>query len=273
MWPLLLLFFQVSAHAAGMQAYREHRYADAVEQFSEALKTEAPGGAEYQESALMIGESLYLQKKFAEAAPWFEKAAAGGPRALTAEFMLGNACLKANRDDQALQAFSSLFQVKPDSAAAHSLTAEMMLRQQLLPDAEREARRALEMDAHLPQAHFILGELAMGHDDAARATEEFQREIEVNPSFAMTFYRLGEAQGKLGAWDDAISSLERSIWLNPYQMGPYLLLGEAYLNRGNLSDAEGALRHVLSIDPENSRARNLLERTLQRGREPQPPGK
>jgi len=273
MGPLVLLFFQVSAQAAGIQSYREHRYADAVAQFTEALKTEAPGSAEYQESVLMMGESLYLEKKFAEAVPWFQKAAAGGKRALTAEFMLGSACLEAHQDDQALQAFSSLFQVKPDSAAAHSLTAEMMLREQQLPDAEREVRRALELDPHLPQAHYMLGLLALAHGDAARAAAEFQSEIQINPGFPMTFYRLAEAQAKLGDWDDAISSLERAIWLNPNQVGPYLLLGEAYLNRGSLSDAEGALRQVLAMDPGNARARDLLARTLQRAGQPQPPAK
>ena len=84
MGPLLLLFLQASAYQTGVQAYSEHRYAEAI--------------------------------------PWFEKAAAGGSQALVAEFMLGNACLQAHQDGKALRAFAALFQVAPDSAAAHLLT-------------------------------------------------------------------------------------------------------------------------------------------------------
>ena len=60
MGPLLLLFLQASAYQSGVQAYSEHRFADAI--------------------------------------PFFEKAAAGGSQALVAQFMLGNACLQAHQD-------------------------------------------------------------------------------------------------------------------------------------------------------------------------------
>ena len=103
MGPLLLLFFfQAGAHQAAMQAFNEHRYAEAAQQFIAALKTEAEGSAEYQESVLSLGESLYFQKKFAEAIPWFEKAATAGSQSLVAAFMLGNASIQGRADEKAL---------------------------------------------------------------------------------------------------------------------------------------------------------------------------
>jgi tetratricopeptide (TPR) repeat protein len=221
--PLLLLFLQASAYQAGVQAYSEHRYAEAI--------------------------------------PFFEKAAAGGPQALVAEFMLGNACMQAHQEGKALQAFAALFQVPPDSAAAHLLTAGMMLRAQMPPGAGREAGRALEIDTHIPQAHYILGEAAQSQGDGGKAIGEFQKEIEANPSFFTAYYRLGAAYENRGAWDDAISVLERSIWLNPNHSGPYALIGKAYLKRGDLDDAEGALRHALQMDPQDQAIRQLLEQT------------
>ena len=119
MGPLLLLFLQVSAYQSGVQAYSEHRFADAI--------------------------------------PFFEKAAAGGSQALVAQFMLGNACLQAHQNDRAVQAFAKLMQAAPDSAAAHLVTAGMMLRAKMPQDAATEAGRALVLDPHIPQAHYILG--------------------------------------------------------------------------------------------------------------------
>jgi tetratricopeptide (TPR) repeat protein len=243
-----------------MEAYRQHRYAAAVEQFAAALKTEAPGSAEYQESVFLTGESLYLEKKFTEAMPWFEKVA-NGSRALVAQFMLGNASIQAHLDAQALRAFAAVFQVAPDSAAAQLLTAEMLLRQQALREAAMAAQRALEADARLPQAHMILGEVALARGDAARAIGEFRQEIAINPSLAMAHYRLGGAYIQRAAWDDAVPALERAIWMNPNHDGPYLLLGEAYLHRGDLDDAERSLRRVLRRDPQDTAARQLLEET------------
>ncbi|HTT65069.1 MAG TPA: tetratricopeptide repeat protein [Bryobacteraceae bacterium] len=221
--PLLLLFLQASAYQSGIQAYSEHRFAEAI--------------------------------------PFFEKAAAGGSQALVARFMLGNSCLQAHQDEKAVQAFAALFEVPADSAAAHLLTAGMMQRAAMMPDARQHAGRALEIDPHIPQAHLILGEAALSRGDGAQAITEFQKEIEVDPGFFMAYYRLGAAYESRGAWDDAIPVLERAIWLNPNHSGPYTLIGKAYLKRGDVDDAEGALRHALQMDPQDQAVRQLLEQT------------
>jgi tetratricopeptide (TPR) repeat protein len=169
-----------------------------------------------------------------------------------------------HRDEQAVRTFAALFQVGSDSAAAHLLTAGMMLRAKLPPGAATEAGRALEIDPHIPQAHFILGEAALSRGDDGKAVEEFQHEIASNPSFFMAYYRLGAAYENRGAWDDAISALQRAIWLNPNHSGPYALIGKAYLKRGNLDDAAGALRHALQMDPQDQAIRQLLDQTLSR---------
>jgi tetratricopeptide (TPR) repeat protein len=260
MGPLwLALFLQAGPHQAGMAAFNLHHYEEAAREFSEALESETAGSAAYQESALLLGESLYFQKKYSEAIPWFEKAAAGGSRALVAQYMLGNASLEARAGEQARKAFAAVFQVGPETPAAHLLTAAMMLRGGMLEDAATESRHALEGDAHIAQAHLILGEAALAAGDAAKAAGEFRKEIEINPSLALAHYRLGDAYGRLGAWEDAATALERAIWMNPNHVGPYVLLGRAYLHRGQLRDAEGALRHALQMDPQNAEARRLLD--------------
>jgi tetratricopeptide (TPR) repeat protein len=233
MGPLLLLFLQANAYQAGVQAYSQHRFEDAI--------------------------------------PFFETAAAaGGKQALVSEFMLGSACLQVHRDEKAVRAFASVFQEAPDSAAAHLLTAGMMLRAQTMPAAATEATRALEIDPHIAQAHFILGEAAMARGDAATAATEFQKEIAGNPSFFIAYYRLGAAYENRGDWDNAIAVLERSIWLNPNHSGPYALIGKAYLKRGDLHDAEGALRHASQMDPQDQGIRQLLEQTSHQPATPSP---
>ena len=231
--PLLLLFLQAGDYQAGMQAYSEHRFLDAI--------------------------------------PLFEKAAAGGPHALTARYMLGNACLAAHQDSKAVEAFAATFDAKPDSAAAYLLAAAMMLRAQMTAPAAAEAAHALAIDPHLPQAHYLLGEAALAQGDSAKAAAGFQKEIAANPGFFMAYYRLGAAFEIREAWDDAITALERAIWLNANHSGLYTLIGKAYLKRGNLDDAQAALHHALQMDPKDQPAQELLNQAQAPAPSPQPP--
>jgi tetratricopeptide (TPR) repeat protein len=263
MWPVLFLLLEASAqHRTALLAYKQHKFADAVVQFTEALKTEPPGTAEYQESVLFLGQSLFLESKYTDAIPWLEKAIAGSSPLPEAAYMLGNACILTQQSDRAVKAFAHLFQVSPDSAAAHLTTARMMMHKDLDTEAAKQARLALEIDPRIPEAHFLLGEVAIYHADFDGAIVELKKEVALNPGFAMAHYRLGDAYGRLERWDEAMAPLERSVWLNPNYSGPFILLGKGYLRRKELANAEGVLRHALLLDPQNVSAHYVLGQTL-----------
>ena len=113
-----------------------------------------------------------------------------------------------------MKAFAQLFQVGPNSAAAHMITARMLLHHDVDPGSGQAGKAALELDPQIPEAHFLLGEIAILHaqiDDAVRRIEE--EEIDLNPGFAMAHYRLGDAYSRVEKWDQAMAPLERSVWL------------------------------------------------------------
>jgi tetratricopeptide (TPR) repeat protein len=263
MWLVLLLAMDLGVtHQAALAAYKQHKFAEAVAQFTEALKTENPGSAEYSESVLFLGQSLYLQSKYAESVPWLEKAVGAKGSTPEAAYMLGNACLLTQQSDKAVKAFAQLFQVGADSAAAHLTTAQMMMHRDLATDAALEAKRALEIDPKIPGAYFILGEVAIYQADIEGAVADLKQEIEINPTFAMAHYRLGDAYTREERWEEAQGPLERSVWLNPNYSGPYILLGKAYLKQKQLANAEGVLRHALQLDPQNPTAHYILGQAL-----------
>jgi len=267
MLPVVLLFLQLGEHQAAVTAYKHHQFAEAVAHFTEALKSEKPGTAEYDESVLLLGQTLYLQSKFAEAIPWLEKAAAGKETTPEAAYMLGNACIRTQQPEKAVAAFARLFHVEPDTAAAHLTTARMMLHLDVDVEAVKQAQAALKLDPRIPEAHFLLGEVAITHGEIENAIAELNQEIVINPGFAMAHYRLGDAYSRREDWDQAMAPLERSVWLNPNFSGPFILLGKGYLKRKELANAEGVLRHALQLDPQNSSAHYLLGQTLmQEGR-------
>lgn len=263
MWPILGLLLQLGVtHQSALSAYKQHRFPEAVAGFQEVLKSEEPGSTAYNESVLLLGQSLYLQSKYSDSIPWLEKAVSAKSPTPEAAYMLGNACILTRHSDCAVQAFAQLFQVRADSAAAHLATARMMMRQDLDDDAAAQAKAALEMDARIPEAHFLLGEVAIFHGDLDNAIAELKKEIAINPGYAMAHYRLGDAYSRTENWDEAMAPLERSVWLNPNYSGPYILLGKGYLKRKELANAEGVLRHALRLDPQNLSAHYLLGQTL-----------
>ena len=263
MWPLVLLLLDIGAtHQAALAAYKQHKFADAVAQFTEALKTEDPASVEYGESVLLLGQSLYLESKYAEAVPWLEKAASSKGTTPEAAYMLGNACLLTQQSDKAVKAFAQLFQVSADSATAHLTTARMMMHQDLATEAAVQAKKALEIDPKIAGAYFLLGEVAIYHADIEGAVADLKKEIEINPTFAMAHYRLGDAYTREERWDEAQGPLERSVWLNPNYSGPYILLGKVYLKQKEFANAEGVLRHALQLDPQNPTAHYILGQTL-----------
>lgn len=266
---VFLLALQSDPHAAGAAAYARHDYAKAAQILRTAIVTEVPDSAAYRESALLLGQSLYLSGALVEALPWLEKASRFGTRTNEVLYMLGTAYLRTGRTGPGGASFAQLFNVKPGSAASHLLTAQMMVRLELEEQAEKELAAALALDPHLPEAHFLLGELAIFHGEFDAAVTQLNAEIALNPNFSQAYYRLGDAYTRRERWSDAIPMLQKAIWLNPIFSGPYILLGKAYLKTNELPNAEGMLRRAIQMDPQNSSAYYILGQTLVKANRPE----
>jgi tetratricopeptide (TPR) repeat protein len=258
-------FFCIAAfvgtpHQIAVDLYREHKYPEAAEAFRKALETEKPGDADFDESNLLLGQSLFLTGKSTEAIPYLRKA----KQTNEVLYMLGTAAIKIRELPQAEAAFATMYGVDAASAAAHLITAQMMIRADLEDEAEKEAQQALEVDPRLPQARYVLAEIRTFHGASDDAIALLKQEIAINPDFAMAYYKLGDAYTRKSDWRTAIVYLQKSIWLNPDFSGPYILLGKCYLNLDQLPDAEGVLRHAIAVDPKNYSAHYLLGTVLTR---------
>jgi tetratricopeptide (TPR) repeat protein len=252
-----------SDHQIALRQYAAKDYKGAAESFQKAIASEAAGSAAYRQSALLLGQSLYLLGRYAEAIAALKQA----PQTGETLYMLGNSALKTQDVKSSVEYFAEMFGVAPESSAAHLLTAQLMLRQELTDEAEAEARNALSIDPRIPQAHYLLGEILTFKGETDKAIQELKTETQLNPSFAMAYYKLGDAYSRQLEWTTAIPLLQKSVWLNPTYSGPYILLGKGYLNQKELSNAEGVLRRAIQLDPNNSSAHYLLGQTLvQEGR-------
>ena len=183
-------------------------------------------------------------------------------------YALAQAYLQTRQVDARARRAAPIVQVAPQSAAAHLIAAQMMIRLELDSLAEPELTRALEKDPRLPSANLLLGQIALFRGRIAGSIAFTTRELAINPASAMAFSQLGDAYVRQAQWDDAIATLQKSIWLNPYYSAPYILLGRAYMKKAQPAVAEGMLRRAIEFDPNNRAAHYLLAQLLQQtGRE------
>ncbi len=246
------------AHQRGVQLYKQKKYTEAIAAFEEAVRKENAGTAAYNESVVFIGQSYFMVSQAPKAIPWLEKV----PNSNEANYMLGYAYLQTGRPDQSEAAFARLFQLKADSAAAHLVASQMMMKKEYEAPAVAEANKALALDPKIPEAHFVLGEVEISRGLLDEGIADMEKELAVNPSFSTAWYRLGDAYQRQQKWALAVPDLQRAVWLNQNYSGPYILLGKCYLKQGNLDNAEGILRRALAIDPNNREAIYLLAQTL-----------
>jgi tetratricopeptide (TPR) repeat protein len=251
------------AHLLGIAYYHADDHVHAIEQLTAVLGKLPQGSIERREAIQILGLSHFIVGHFAEAVPLLEATRVWAADNLELGYVLGQTYVQVRQPDRARATFARTFGVDADSAGAHLVAAQMMIRLDFEDFAEAELTRAIEKDPKLPQAHALLGQLAMFRGRLNEAIALTEREIALNPGNAMAFAQLGDALVRQSKWDEAVVPLQKSIWLNPFYSAPYILLGKAYMKKEQPATAEGMLSRAIQYDPNNRAAHYLLGQLFQ----------
>lgn len=251
------------ALALGVAHYHAGNAVEAAALLRPIADTLPVGSTERREAAQVLGLSLYLGGRIAEAVPWLEATRDWAGANLELQQILGTAYIQTRQPGKAREVLARAFEVPPDSARAHLLAAQMMIRLQHEALAEEELKQAIAKDPRLPQAQYLLGQLALFRGRLAEALAFTRAEIELNPGHNQAWSQLGDIQVRQQHWDEALAALQRSIWVSPYYSAPYILMGRAYMKQGQIATAEAMLRRAIEYDPNNKQAHYLLGQLLQ----------
>ena len=239
----------------GLAYYRKKDFLRAATRLKRAIE-EDPSD---KDSVQLLGLSYYFSGRPAEAIPPLEQVRSWRPKSnMDAAYVLGLCYLLTKNNYQARKIFSELYDVRPESAAAHLIAASMLVRQGFDPTAEEEAKKALALEPRLPMAHFVLGQVYLYRSRITEAIAEFQRELEINPKFGSSYSRLGDAYLRAGKYDDAERALQNSIWLDSTNSEAYVLMGRTQLKKGQVQMAERTLLRAVTLDSNDYQAHLLL---------------
>ncbi len=120
-----------------------------------------------------------------------------------------------------------------------------------LPKAKAAARKALELDDSLGEAHASLAEAIFSYDlDIAAATREFQRAIALAPNYATAHQWYAEsALSSQGHFDEAIAEMRHALELDPLSVIISADVGTMLVNARRYDEAIVQLRKTLQMDP------------------------
>ncbi len=117
------------------------------------------------------------------------------------------------------------------------------------PRARAAALKALEIDDGLAEAHNALAYTKCEFEwDWAEAEKEFRRALELNPNYPTAHQWYGECFASMGRTDEAIAELRRARDLDPLSLVINTILGRVYMLARQYDAAVDQLRRTLEID-------------------------
>ena len=209
------------------------------------------------EVARAVADQIRVQIRSEESAH-MASAGAVDPKAQE-EFLLGSYSRwkPASADlAMAVEHFEKATRIDPGFAAAYAGLSGALAEQGQRQTAERAreaARKALELDPRLSEAHSALARMSMTYDwDWASAEQGFRRALELNPNSLEYCQCYSDLLAGLGRFSEAIAILENGLTTNPQSSAIHGSLGRILVWSHRYDEAIPRLNRALELDSQNA---------------------
>jgi TolB-like protein/DNA-binding winged helix-turn-helix (wHTH) protein/Flp pilus assembly protein TadD len=169
---------------------------------------------------------------------------------------------------QSIHYFRSAVSEDPEYAEAYaSMASSYVLLEQYgassnaesLPDADWAARRALQLDEMLSDAHTVLAVIHIDSEwDWAGAEAEHKRAIEANPNDATAHQWYAEFLAAKGRTSEAVSEIHKAQALDPLSVIINTVAGEIAFFARDYNSAIAECRKALAINPDFPSAHSFV---------------
>jgi Flp pilus assembly protein TadD len=131
---------------------------------------------------------------------------------------------------------------RPDSAKAHLRLGTALHHAGLLPEAEKECRRAVELDPDDPRAWVNLGGVLLSTWDFTGCVDANQRAISCDSTLVEPYYNQGIGHLYLGQAAEMVGCFEKVLELDPDNPGGHYYLAVAMRELGRIDEARQSLQ-------------------------------
>jgi len=121
---------------------------------------------------------------------------------------------------------------------------------EVLPKAKEAALRAVSIDDNLAEAHSSLGLVRVYFDhNWTEAEREFRRALELDPHLVSAHQRYGSYLTFMGRFDEAIKHYETALELDPFSLQINMNLATTYYLKGEYERAVNLLNETIELEP------------------------
>lgn len=174
--------------------------------------------------------------------------------------------------NKAVEHFNKAIALDPDYALAYAGLANCYVFvnwwepwREMTAKGKTFAKRALELDNTLPEAHTTLAIISTWNDyDWTTAEQEFKRALELNSNYAPAHHWYGFYLLIRGRFDESIAEAKTAIALDPVSTESNSALGTYLFYAGRYEEALTQLRATADLDPDNWFTHLYLARALEK---------
>ena len=135
---------------------------------------------------------------------------------------------------------------------------------ELMPEAKRAALKALELDDKLAEAHASYGQVVVYYDyELETAEKQYRRALELNPNYATAHQWLAEHLSALKRFDEAIAEIKRALQLDPFSVIMNRIYADILDDARRHDEAIAQYKKTLELDPNFPTAHYFLGRSYE----------
>jgi Flp pilus assembly protein TadD len=198
----------------------------------------------------------------ADAARWYQAAAALRPGSVAARYNLGIILDQRGDHAGAVACFREVIRFDPTEAKAHTNLGAALKGLGDAAGAEKEFREAIRLDPKNGSAHSQLGVVLIRRGDVDGAVDAFRAATRADPAYKKAYVNLGLVLRQRGDLTGAVAAYREAIRIDPTFMEAHFSLGNALAQGGDLDGAAACFREAARLDPGFAPARASLARAL-----------
>jgi tetratricopeptide (TPR) repeat protein len=167
-------------------------------------------------------------------------------------FQNGQTAIKTKNYDDAIDAFSQLIKLIPNTAAADLFYLRGYAYEQKgdLEMAIADYTNACKINPHDPWPYYNRGKVYNRKGEYDKAIEDFSQALSLNPDFTSAYTNRGLAYANKGESDTAIAEYSQAVRIDPECAAAYNYRGNIYKEKGVYDSAISDYTRAIELDPE-----------------------
>jgi len=135
---------------------------------------------------------------------------------------------------------------------------------EMMPKAKEAALKALSLDDKLAEAHASLGQIVEYYDyDFATAEKEYRRALELNPNYATAHQWLAEHFSTIKRYDEAVAEIRRALELDPLSPIINRVYADVFVDARRFDEGIEQYEKTIDLDPNFGTAYFFLGRAYE----------